>query len=774
MTSRLSRITEALRAARSRGGWVWVLPHLVLGLFVLALFALLAVLRQYEVAARRGAIAVDIQWAEQAIRANLADNQAFLQRISADLAIGLLDEAVFRAQAAAYVADNPELTHVVWVDADQVVQWVAPSETLTWKSGERFSFAEQTLAFQRAHRTGLPAYAIPPVEPEHRAAIELHVPVKSELRSAGTVVGVYAADDLLRHVAPAWFFEKYRVVLENDDRVFSASSSLTTETDFTESVTLDPPGHGLRLRVSAFTVESKVPFGVLVAFIAGLVVLMAWSLWALAAHTRRRLRAERERDRLFSLSLDLLCVLDLEGRIVRASPAFQRVLQLSPEYLQGRNVLELVHPEDAAASRAELRKLWEGEPSTGFENRCRSADGSYRWLVWSANPALDEKLLYCVAHDITDRKRAEDAVRSDHAFRKAMEESVVTGLRAVDNEGRITFVNPAFCEMVGYGAEELLGSAPPFPYWPEEELPTLHAITRMWMSGDAPRSGFEVRIKRKSGERFHARMYISPLIDGDGHQVGWMGSMVDISEQKRAQEMSQQHQDRVQQTSRLITMGEMASSLAHELNQPLAAIANYCRGSVNHLQSERFDLPAVTAAMEKASAQAERAGTIIRRMREFVNKREPNRVPVSVAEVVNEALGFAEIDARKAGVGIVRDVPAELPAVFADRVMIEQVVLNLVKNAVEAVADSRDGRQITITARVDGSRTVEVAVADRGRGFSAEHAEKLFMPFFTTKAEGMGMGLSICRSIVEFHGGRLWAQANPGGGSVFRFTLPAV
>ena len=275
------------------------------------------------------------------------------------------------------------------------------------------------------------------------------------------MVGIYAADELLRHVAPHWFFEKYRVVLENEERVFSASSSMTTQTDLTDRVNLDPPGHGLRLRVSAYAVDSKVPFGVLVAFIAGLVVLMAWSLWALATHTRRRLRAERERDRLFSLSLDFLCVLDLEGRIVRASPAFERVLHLAPEHLQGRNVLELVHPDDAWRTRAELRTLWAGEPSTGFENRCRCADGSFRWLVWSANPALDEKLLYCVAHDITDRKRAEDAVRSDHAFRKAMEESVVTGLRAVDRLGRITFVNPAFCEMVGYGAAELLGSVRP-------------------------------------------------------------------------------------------------------------------------------------------------------------------------------------------------------------------------------------------------------------------------------------------------------------------------
>jgi signal transduction histidine kinase len=217
----------------------------------------------------------------------------------------------------------------------------------------------------------------------------------------------------------------------------------------------------------------------------------------------------------------------------------------------------------------------------------------------------------------------------------------------------------------------------------------------------------------------------------------------------------------------------MASSLAHELNQPLAAIANYCMGCVNRMASGEYKREDILGAMEKASFQAERAGKIIRRMREFVKKSEPNRSPVSVAEIVDEALGFAEIEARKSGVRLRLDIPAELPLVFADRIMIEQVVLNLVKNGIESMQESRrEQRELTVSAGVDGARTVEIAVADRGHGISAEQAEKLFAPFYTTKPEGMGMGLNICRSIVEFHDGRLWAQPNPGGGSVFRFTLP--
>jgi PAS domain S-box-containing protein len=893
----LSRLVSALRAARSSGGWLFVLPHLVLGLFVVALFALLVVLKRHEAETARNALKRDFQWAEQTIRTRLYENQDFLQRLAKEIAEGTLEAGAFRAQATRHVSENPELNRVVWIDEDQEVRWVAPFESAAWSSGQRLSTVEEALAYQRAQRTGIPAYSMPVLSAEESDTIELHVPVIQDRAWRGAVVGIYSASDLLRHLVPAWFSEKYRLVLETDDRVLSANSSVVLKTDLTDIVSLDPPGQGLRLRVSAFAAESHVPLDMILLLIAGLVLLMAWSLWALGAHIRRRLRAERERDRLFNLSLDLMCVLHLDGRIVRANPAFERVLGVAPEAMQGTSLLELVHPDDVQATLAEVRKLAGGEPSTGFENRYRTADGSYRWLAWSANPAADDKLLYCVAHDITDRRQSEEAVRGEYAFRKAMEESVTTGMRAVDMEGRITFVNPAFCDMVGWTAEELLGRVPPFPYWPEEDLADLQDITATWMSGRAPRDGFDVRVKRKTGERFHVRMYISPLIDADGRQTGWMASMVDITEQKRAraeleasherfvavlegldaavyvadvatdeilfanrvfkstwgvdaagrssapftqghraspsasqidplalraddlprelfdgevpndrdgrwyhlrerairwvdgrvvrmqiatdvtdrrraEEISLQQQERLQKTSRLITMGEMASSLAHELNQPLSAIANYCMGSVNRLSSGHFRPEEVVAAMEKASGQAERAGKIIRRMRDFVRKSEPKRDSVPLAEVVDEAIGIAEIEAHKAGVRIRVEVPPDLPPVYADKIMIEQVLLNLVKNGIEAMQQTEGSRELTVSARPDGARAVEVAVADRGHGFDPQHAERLFEPFHTTKQEGMGMGLNICRSILEFHDSRLWAQPNPGGGSVFRFTLP--
>ncbi len=500
--------------------------------------------------------------------------------------------------------------------------------------------------------------------------------------------------------------------------------------------------------------------------------MVVWSLWALRSHFQRRVKVEKERDRLFNLSLDMLCIAGLDGSFHRVNPAFGRVLGYSAEEITGKPLLDYVHPDDLAAGVDALRQLATGQP-VSFESRWRAADGRYRWLLWAINPVPEEKLLYAVAHDITDRREDEEKLKSAYAFRKAMGESLVTGVRAIDNEGRIIFVNPAFCRMIGWSEQELLGLRPPFPYWPPEEAEQRRRDLELTLSGQAPPGGIEMRIMRRDGHRFDVRMYLSPLIDSEGRQIGWMASMNDITDLKHMEAETLRHQKRLEQTSRLITLGEMASSLAHELNQPLSAIANYCMGSVNRIRSGDYRREDLLAAMEKASAQAERAGKIIRRTREFVKKSAPMLAPVALADIVEEAIDFAGIEARKAAVTIRVAFPPDLPPVFADRIMIEQVVLNLVKNGIESMQQTQaDERVLSVTARLDDGSMVEVAVADRGCGMTAEQAERIFVPFYTTKSEGMGMGLNICRSIIEYHDGHLWVQPNPQGGSVFRFTLP--
>jgi two-component system sensor histidine kinase DctS len=382
------------------------------------------------------------------------------------------------------------------------------------------------------------------------------------------------------------------------------------------------------------------------------------------------------------------------------------------------------------------------------------------WNVWA------------LRRHVRRRLATEEALRAEHAFRKAMEDSLHTGMRAVDLAGRIVYVNPAYCNMVGFPAASLIGSTPPQPYWPPEERAQIEEALRAARAPGAPRSGIELRLVRPGGERFDVLLYEAPLIDAEGRQTGWMGSVVDITERKRARELVRQQQEKLATTARLVTVGEMASTMAHELNQPLSAIAGYTTGCLNLLQDGGLPRADLEEALRKTAQQAQRAGRIIRRVHDFVRKREPTRTALRMNGVVEEAVGFADADARRRRVRIdVRLAEAD-PELQGDPVLLQQVILNLLRNAMDAMAATPpEAREIRVSTEA-GPQGVTVSIADRGAGIPAEAREHLFQPFFTTKAEGMGMGLNICRSILELHRGRVWAEDNPGGGTVFSFSIP--
>lgn len=382
------------------------------------------------------------------------------------------------------------------------------------------------------------------------------------------------------------------------------------------------------------------------------------------------------------------------------------------------------------------------------------------WSVWQ------------LRRQLARRQAAEAALREESAYRKAMEDSMITGMRARDREGRLTYVNPAFCQMTGYSADELLGHKAPMPYWDPEHLEQTYELHRQILtSGSAP-GGTEVQLRRKNGEVLDVLVFEAPLIDAQGRHTGWMGSVLDITERKRARELARQQQERLQATSRLVTMGEMASTLAHELNQPLAAIASYNSGCINRLRTAEPDRDELIEIHEKIGRQARRAGEIIRRVHDFVRRAEPKREPLDLNAVIRDAVGLLEADTRKRGMQVVTELAPSLPTVEADAVMIEQVVVNLVRNGMDAMqAAATDRPVIRIGTRSEG-RHVSIRVADRGPGIPAEITERLFQPFYTTKAEGMGMGLNICRSIAEVHHGRLSFEPNPEGGTIFILTLP--
>jgi len=474
------------------------------------------------------------------------------------------------------------------------------------------------------------------------------------------------------------------------------------------------------------------------------------------------------------------------------------------------------------------------------------------------------------------RSDAEAALIAETGFRRAMEDSMSTGMRVLDMQGRIAYVNPAFCRMIGWNEADLIGRMPPFPYWVPGRYEYHQQTLDNMLSGRTPSSGLEVETQRRDGSRFTARMYVSPLRDPKGTQIGWMTSMTDITEPKRIrealtaaherfmtvleglddaisvtadtseglelllanrtyrrffgsqtsgheellagrrgrytdesvevystsvqrwfevqhrmlawtdgrrvrlqvsrditerrqhEEASRVQQEKIQITSRLTTMGEMASSLAHELNQPLTAISNYSMGAVAMIKAGSTDLNKLLPALEKAAAQAERAGKIISRIREFVKRSEPRRQAIHIQEVIDNAISLAEIHARKRHVRIDCDIPKELPLILADPILIEQVLLNLIKNGLEAMDES--SLEALIIRVVIQDAQIEISVLDRGHGLA--DPDRLFEPFFSTKSEGLGMGLNICRTIIESHHGRLWAEKNPEGGTIFCFTLP--
>ncbi len=370
------------------------------------------------------------------------------------------------------------------------------------------------------------------------------------------------------------------------------------------------------------------------------------------------------------------------------------------------------------------------------------------------------------------RQAAEQALRGEILFRKAMEDSLMTGLRARDLEGRITYVNPAFCRMTGFSADELINRLPPMPYWDPEHIDRTVEVHDLILSGNPPPEGVELQLRRKDGQRLDAMIFEAPLIDAEGRHTGWMGSMMDVTEQRRARELARQQHERLQATSRLITMGEMASTLAHELNQPLTAISSYSSGTLNRLEDGDLGTQELVDIQRKIARQAQRAGEIIRRVHDFVRRSEPKREPLDLNAVILEALALLEPDVRKRGMRVISELASGLPTVCADPLMIEQVVVNLLRNAMDAMVDTpRAGRRVTIATATDNG-FITVQVSDEGSGIPEDTARKLFEPFFTTKSEGMGMGLNICRTIAELHHGRLSYERREAGGTAFVLSLP--
>jgi PAS domain S-box-containing protein len=782
-------------------------------MFTAAIIASFWYLRTEEVDREQEALRRDVEYAQQRVRLRLLERQEQLMRMARDIGTRDLRKANFDARAEALIAQYPELQTISWVDEKRQVMHSQAAPTVGTEQlravGETLHRPETTRAYQQAREMLQPIYVQDKAVPnELPPMLQLHVPISSSNRYAGELLAEFSVDSLLRYGTPTEVMARYAITLMDSEGQVLAGSPLTPR---------KTPSELLHWR--AIANEYEVP------------------------------------------------VSPVGGTLVMKAQAYRTSL---------------------------------GVIGSGLF-----------WLVGTLS-AMTAWLLLATWRHTRRRQRAQEALVAETNFRRAMENSVLTGMRALDLQGRITYVNAAFCQMTGWSVQELVGQVPPYSYWPDNDYDNLQSQLREELSGKTIVGGFQVRVKRKNGSLFDARLYVSPLIDAHGQHTGWMSSMTDITEPNRIREQlsasyerftivlealdasvsvaplgsaellfanklyrqwfgshteghlqlvaqagklpmrrQPEHDDedglmglptesitqsrsenaeifvprlgkwlevrsrylswvdgrlaqmviatditqrrqaedqaaaqaeKAQTASRLITMGEMASSVAHELNQPLTAISNYSSGMLTRLANGTLTEDQMKFALEKTAHQAQRAGQIIQRIRSFVKKSEPNRTLALVSEMVDEALELAGIELRKRNVQLTAHVAERIPKVMADTILIEQVLINLMKNSAESIDHSgRPTGQRNVELRVipqvfEGQEGVEFTVEDTGNGLPPEVLEHLFEAFFSTKSEGMGIGLNLCRSIVESHQGRMRAENLYNGSDVtgcrFSFWLP--
>jgi two-component system sensor kinase FixL len=477
-------------------------------------------------------------------------------------------------------------------------------------------------------------------------------------------------------------------------------------------------------------------------------------------------------------ALDAIVVIGRDGRVRSVNAATERIFGYGAAELVGRNVRMLM-PEPYAGEHDDYlaNYLRTGEKKIigiGREVAGRRKDGSTFAMELSVGEAkvAGEAIFVGIIRDISERKAAEAAQRESELRLRSLLDTVPDGIVVIDERGLIQSFSPAAERLFGYASAEIAGHnvsiLMPSPYREGHDS----YLDRYLRTGERRIIGIGRVVVglRKGGETFPMELQVSEF--GFAGKRFFTGFVRDLTEQQAAKRRIQDLQAELLHTSRLSVMGQMASTMAHELNQPLTAVMNYLEAARHLLESGPQSAERIGGLMSRAVAQAERAGDVIRQLRQFVRKGETDHRAESLNTLVEEALALALVGARLSGVRVTLALDHSLPPVLVDAVQVQQVVLNLVRNAVEAM-EAVERRELSITTCVTASANMaEVTVADSGPGIAPEIADRLFQPFVTTKENGMGLGLSICREIVEAHQGRLSVAPAPSGGALFRLTLP--
>ncbi len=544
--------------------------------------------------------------------------------------------------------------------------------------------------------------------------------------------------------------------------------------------------------------------------------IVRWMGICVDIHDRREaeqaLRESEQRYRaLIEVSPQMVWMTRTDGSNIFWNQRWYDYTGLTPPESEGFGWVQAIHPEH----RDRTVDLWRQAVASGgewnYEAPLRRADGQYRWHFGRGLPIRDADGRIVrwmgIGIDTHDRREAEDALReSEQRYRNIFEKVGVAIVeedfseamarlgdlkaRGVQDFRRYLAEHPelareTFASVKVTDANEaaiaLFGAASKQEFF--DALPRLatREVKAAWVAqllavAEGRRSVEEVVLTTIGGETVHTLVALVLPPESSGYQ-SVLVTVIDLSERKRAEEALNQAQAALTHTTRITTLGELTASIAHEVNQPLAAIGNNASACLALLSHERADVEELRAALADINSDAERASAVIERVRAMAKRSPPDRIPVRPTDLVHEVVALTAAESATRRVAIRTDVPADLPLVLGDRVQLQQVLLNLVVNAMDAMssADEPD-RSLYIRSRVDmddGCPAVTISVEDHGVGLQAEDLERLFEAFYTTKPHGMGLGLAISRSIIEAHGGRLWGESQRGPGAVFSFRLPA-
>ncbi len=472
----------------------------------------------------------------------------------------------------------------------------------------------------------------------------------------------------------------------------------------------------------------------------------------------------------------LVCTLSPAGEMELTNRPFLQYFGKTLDELKDWGSSDAVHPDDMPGVLLEFKNsITTGAPYYK-EHRGRRADGVFRWFQNSALPMRDAEgritRWYCLITDIDDRKRAEDELKRSEARHRVVVETASDAVVSIDERGTIILANPATKRIFGYSPEELIGK--PLTVLMPGAMRNLHdaGFKRSLDTGVRHLNwqGTEMIAQRVNGEEFPAEVSFGEMTADHGKV--FTGFIRDISEKKRAEQALRDTQAELARMMRVMTIGQLTASIAHEVSQPLSGIIMNASTCLRMLKSDPPNVDGAQETAQRTIRDGNRASDVIQRLRTLFSKKQIDLEPLDLNEAAREVVALLSGELQKDNVILKQEFKDRLPTVAADRVQLQQVILNLLRNACEAMSSIEDRpRQIVLRTELEGEH-VRLSVQDSGVGFTPDVAEQMFQSFYTTKPDGMGVGLSVSRSIIEANRGRLWATANDGPGATFAFSIP--